>query len=87
MAHRIEPLHGTMNTHTKKKAHDAQRGDPQSYAHMLSKVMAGIHEYLWLSYDNKKSRTLKSFKLVGSIARQRDDNMICICLQDAKSEH
>ena len=63
--------------------HDAQRGDPQSYAHMLSKVMAGVHEYLLLSDGNKKSGALKSFKLVGSTARQRDDNMICIWLQDA----
>ena len=63
--------------------HDAQRGDPQSYAHMLSKVMAGIQEYLLLSDDDKKSAALKSLKLVNGTAQQRDDNVICIWLQDA----
>ena len=63
--------------------HDEQGGDPQSYAHMMSKVMEKIKEYLLLSDDDKKSGALKSLKLVGSTARQRDDNMICIWLQDA----
>jgi len=92
VAHRIEPLHGSMHAHTKKRhrsddevqqqVHDHVRQRSQNYAFMLHNLMVMIQEYLLLSDDNKQRGALKSLDLVGSTAQLREDNRICIWLQD-----
>ena len=83
MAHRSQPLHGSMNAPTKKRHRDDDQGDhAQSYAFMLHSLMVSIQEYLLLSDDDKERRALKSLKLVNSTAQNRDDNRICIWLDD-----
>ena len=48
--------------------------------------MAMIQEYLLLSDDDKQRGALKSLELVGSTAQLREDNRICIWLEDVWSE-
>ena len=86
MAHRIQPLHGSMHTHTKKRPHDAQEVHAQNYASMLHNLMVTIQDYLLLSDDNEQRGALKSLELVGSTAQLREDNRICIWLEDVWSE-
>ena len=86
MAHRIQPLHGSMHTHTKKRLHGDQEVHAQNYAFMLHNLMVTIQEYLLLSDDNKQRGALKSLELVGSTAQLREDNRICIWLEDVWSE-
>ena len=85
MAHRIEPLHGSMHAHAKRH-HDDQEVHAQNYAFMLHNLMVTIQEYLLLSDDNKQRGALKSLELVGSTAQLREDNRICIWLEDVWSE-
>ena len=59
-----------------------QQVHAQNYAFMLHNLMAMIQEYLLLSDDNKQSGALNSLQLVGSTAQQRDNNRICIWLED-----
>ena len=54
----------------------------QNYAFMLHNLMAMIQEYLLLSDDNEQSGALNSLRLVGSTAQRREDNRICIWLED-----
>ena len=83
VAHRIQPLHGTMSAHTKTRHRDDDQGDhAQNYAFMLHNLMVSIQEYLLLSDDDKERGALKSLKLVNSTAQLRDDNRICIWLAD-----
>ena len=100
MAHRIQPLHGSMHAHTKKRHRDhennqkvrpssyeaEQQHRAQNYAFMLHNVMVLIQEYLLLSDDDKQRGALKSLDLVGSTAQLREDNKICIWLEDVWSE-
>ena len=96
MAHRIQPLPGSMLAHTKKKkrSHDEfqqQVNDDvqersQNYAFMLHNLMVVIQDYLLLSDDAKHSGALKSLDLVGSTAQLRQDNRICIWLEDVPRE-
>ena len=87
MAHRIQPLHGSMNAHTKQRHRDDDQGDhAQNYAFMLHNLMVSIQEYLLLSDDDKQRGALKSLELVGSTAQLREDNRICIWLEDVWSE-
>ena len=86
MAHRIEPLHGSMHAHTKKRHRDDQGVHAQNYAFMLHNLMVMIQEYLLLSDDDKQRGALKSLELVGSTAQLREDNRICIWLEDVWSE-
>ena len=53
---------------------------------MLHNLMVSIQEYLLLSDDNKQRGALKSLELVGSTAQLREDNRICIWLEDVWSE-
>ena len=53
---------------------------------MLHNVMVLIQEYLLLSDDDKQRGALKSLDLVGSTAQLREDNRICIWLEDVWSE-
>ena len=94
MAHRIQPLHGSMHAHTKKRrrsGHEVQQQDPndvhqksQNYAFMLHNLMVMIQEYLLLSDDNKQRGALNSLHLVGSTAQLHEDNRICIWLEDER---
>ena len=96
MAHRIQPLHGSMHAITKKKhrsdnevqqqVHDDVQQRSQNYAFMLHNLMAMIQEYLLLSDYNEQSGALNSLHLVGSTAQLREDNRICIWLEDVWSE-
>ena len=90
VAHRIQPLHGSMHAHTKKKLRDDhtknQMVHAQNYALMLHNLMLTIQEYLLLSDDNKQRGALQSLELVGSTAQLREDNRICIWLEDVWSE-
>ena len=96
MAHRIQPLHGSMHAITKKRhrsdnevqqqVHDDVQQRSQNYAFMLHNLMAMIQEYLLLSDDNKQSGALNSLHLVGSTAQLHEDNRICIWLEDVWSE-
>ena len=96
MAHRIEPLPGSMQAHTKKRHRNdednqklrsgsdevEQQSHAQNYAFMLHNLMVEIQEYLLLSDDDKQRGALKSLDLVGSTAQTRGDNRICIWLED-----
>ena len=96
VAHRIQPLHGSMHAHTKKRhrsddedqqqVHDDVQQRSQNYAFMLHNLMVMIQEYLLLSDDDKQRRALKSLELVGSTAQLHEDNRICIWLEDVWSE-
>ena len=44
--------------------------------------MATIQEYLLLSDDNKQREALASLELVGSTAQLREDNRICMWVED-----
>ena len=81
-----------MHAHTNKRhrsdaevqqqAHNDAQQRSQNHAVMLHNLMAMIQDYLLLSGDNKRSAALKYLELVGSTARQRGDNRICIWLED-----
>ena len=96
VAHRIQPLHGSMHAHTKKRhrsddelqqqVHNDVQERSQNYAFMLHNLMATIQDYLLLSDDDKQRGALKSLELVGSTAQLREDNRICIWLKDVRSE-
>ena len=68
MAHRIQPLHGSMHAHTKKRHrsddevqqqdHDEVQLRSQNYAFMLHNLMVMIQEYLLLRDDDKQSGAL-----------------------------
>ena len=91
VAHRIQPLHGSMRAHTKKhrsadevkqQVDDEVQERSQNYAFMLHNLMVMIQEYLLLSDDNKQRGALNSLDLVGSTAQLREGNRICIWLED-----
>ena len=65
--------------------HDEVRQKSQNYACMLHDLMKMIQEYLLLSDDNKQSGARNSLDLVGSTAQLREDNRICIWLEDVRS--
>ena len=54
----------------------------QNYAFMLHNLMVVIQEYLLLSDDDKQLGALTSLGLVGSTAQLREDNRICIWLEE-----
>ena len=84
MAHRFEPLPGSMQAHTKKRHRNdvEQQSQAKNYANMLHDLMVEIQEYLLLSDDDKQRGAVKSLELVGSTAQLRQDNRICIWLKD-----
>ena len=96
MAHRIEPLPGSMQAHTKKRHRNdednqklrsgsavvEQQSQAKNYANMLHNLMVEIQEYLLLSDDDKQRGAEKSLELVRSTAQSRQDNRICIWLKD-----
>ena len=49
-------------------------------------LMVTIQEYLLVSDDDKQNGAHESLKLVGSTAEGREDNRICIWLEDVWSE-
>ena len=53
---------------------------------LLAKPSLLIQEYLLLSDDDKQRGVLNSLDLVGSTAQLREDNRICIWLEDVWSE-
>ena len=74
-----------MHAHTKKRHRSdevEQQDHAQNYACMLHNLMVTIQEYLLLSEDDKQRGALKSLELVGSTAQLREDNRICIWLED-----
>ena len=82
MARRIEPLRGSTRAQTKTWHRDDQGVHAQNYAFMLRNLMVLIQEYLLLSDDDKQRGALKSLELVGSAAQLRENNRICIWLED-----
>ena len=100
VAHRIQPLHGSMHAHTKKRHRDdegnqqlwsrsdedEQQEHAQNYAFMLHNLMVVIQDYLLLSDDDNRCGARSSLELVDSTARLREDNRICIWLQEVGSE-
>ena len=68
------------STH-EKRHRDDQEGQAQNYACMLHNLMVTIQEHLLFSDDDKRG-VLKSVELVGSTAQVREDNRICIWLED-----
>ena len=86
MAHRLQPLHGSINAHMLKMHCSDQMVSAERYALMLHDLMVTIQNYLLLSDDNKQCGALKSLELVGSTAQLREDNRICIWLEDVWSE-
>ena len=85
VAHRIQPLHGSMNAHTKNNRQD-QCVHAQSYASMLHNLMGAIQDYLLLNGNNKERGTLNSLELVDSTAEVREDNRICIWHEDVQTQ-
>ena len=69
-----------------QQVHDDVHQRSQNYAFMLHNLMVMIQEYLLLSDDNKQRGALNSLHLVGSTAQLREDNRICIWLEDVWSE-
>ena len=69
-----------------QQVHDDVQQRSQNYAFLLHNLMAMIQEYLLLSDDNKQRGALNSLDLVGSTAQLREDNRICIWLEDVRSE-
>ena len=49
---------------------------------MLQNLMAAIQEYVLLNDDNKEEGRLKYLQLVHGTARLREENRICIWVQD-----
>ena len=89
VAHRIQPLHGSMHAHTKIRHRSdevEQQVHVQNYAFMMRDLMVMIQEYLLLSDDDKQRGALTSLELVGSTAQLRENNRICIWLEDVWSE-
>ena len=96
VAHRIEPLHGSMHAHTNKRqrandegkqqVHKAVQERAQDYAMMLHNLMSLIQEYLLLSDDDEHRGARSSLELVGSTAQLREHNRICIWLEELWSE-
>ena len=84
VAHRFEPLPGSMQAHTKKRHRNdvEQKTQAKNYANMLHNLMVEIQEYLLLSDDDTQRGAVKSLELVDSTAQQRQDNMICIWLKE-----
>ena len=94
VAHRIEPLHGTMRALTNKRNRSddgVQQQVPDdvyvqerchSYKSMLYTLMGEIQNYLLLSDNNERCEALSSLALVRSTATQTDENRICIWLED-----
>ena len=65
-----------------EQVHDDVQQRSQNYAFMLHNLMVLIQEYILVSDDDKQRGALKSLKLVNSTAQLRDDNRICIWLED-----
>ena len=100
MATDIQPLHGSMHAHTKKRHRDdegnqqlwyrsdeaEQQVHAQNYAFMLHNLMVVIQDYLLPSDDDNRCGARSSLELVDSTARLREDNRICIWLQEVASE-
>ena len=96
MAHRLEPLHGSMNAYTKKRhrsddevqqqVDDDVQQRSRNYAFILHNLMVMIQENLLLSDDNTQRGALNSVDFLGSTAQLRQDNRICIWLEDVWSE-
>ena len=83
MAHRIQPMHGSMHAHTETRHCDDDQGDhAHNYACMLHNLLVSVQEYLLLSDDDKQRGALTSLELVNSTAQLRADNRICIWLED-----
>ena len=53
---------------------------------MLHNLMDAIQDYLLLNDDDKERGSLTSLELVGSIAQVREDNRICIWLEDVQTQ-
>ena len=58
----------------------------RNYKEMLINLMSEIQEYLLLSDDDNRCGAQSSLQLVGSTAAGREDNRICIWLQEVESE-
>ena len=69
-----------------QQVHDDVQQRSQNYAFMLHNLMVMIQEYLLLNDDDKQRGALNSLDLVGSTAQLREDNRICIWLEDVWSE-
>ena len=65
---------------------DEQQDHAQNYAFMLHNLMVVIQDYLLLSDDDNRCGARSSLELVDSTARLREDNRICIWLEDVWSE-
>ena len=96
VAHRIEPLHGSMHAYTKKRnrrddehrSYDV-RQRCQDYNLMLHNLMVMIQQYLQLTDDSEQHGARNSVDLVRNTEvyhmlrrQQREENRICIWLED-----
>ena len=54
----------------------------ESYAFMVRDLMKMLQDYLLLGDDDKQRGALNSLQLVGSTPDVREDNRICIWLED-----
>ena len=71
---------------TYEKHRQEQCVHAQSYASMLHNLMDTIQNYLLLNDNDKERGALQSLELVDSIAQVREDNRICICLEDVQTQ-
>ena len=65
---------------------DEQQKHAQNYALMLRNLMVVFQDYLLLSDDDNRCGARSSLELVNSTAQHREDNRICIWLEEVKSE-
>ena len=96
VAQRIQPLPGSMLAHTKKRhrsddevqqqVDDDVQQRSRNYAFILHNLMVMIQENLLLSDDNTQRGALESVDFLRSTAQLRQDNRICIWLEDVWSE-
>ena len=53
---------------------------------MLHNLMDAIQDYLLLNDNDKERGALKSLELVDSTAQVREDNRLCIWLEDVQTQ-
>ena len=81
--HRDDERHQQLRSRSDE---DEQQDHAQNYAFMLHNLMVVIQDYLLLSDDDNRCGARSSLELVDSTARLREDNRICIWLQEVGSE-
>ena len=93
VAHRIQPLHGSLRAHTKKGTALMMRTSSRSMMTSSRGLTVRIHVAESNGHDSgvslaqrRQQTALNSLHLVGSTAPLHGDNRICIWLEDVWSE-